>query len=82
MESMTLMPTAAAAGSTGAAASFVRASQTFGAMPFAAVCGHTSSWSLVVTIENVNHPAATAFKTRTIGRKAYGTRRLGEQTST
>ena len=81
MESMTLMPMAAAAGSTGVAASLVRASQTFGAMPSAAVCRHTSSWSHV-TIENVNHPAATAFKTRTIGRKAYGTRRLGEQTST
>ena len=80
METMTLMPMAVAGTSVRRAASAALALQPFGAKPRAAAFGHLSTWSM--TNEHVIDLAAAACTSRTFGTKAYGTRRLGEQTST
>ena len=81
MESMTLMPMAAAQVLDRRALSIVRAPWTIGDMPLASASGHTCTWSHVVTNVNVIATAASA-KARFFGTKAYGTRRLGEHAST
>lgn len=72
METMTLMPMAAAQVLDGRALTDVRAPWTTGT----ATSGHVTS------IENVTCTAAVATKSRHFGTKAYGTRRLGEHAST